>query len=118
MKVITPAHKGKGSYVGLTSLRKRQAIGDYSMKSGGPVFLTFIKSQMTFGIPTAVGVGGHGLLEIAKGDFSYVSQDEFLTIINSSAVTSLVVTKGAGAGTTVTDSIADREGLVSIERRE
>ncbi len=86
------------------------------MKSGGQVYLTKIRSQVALGVPTAVGVSGHGLLEMDEGAFTYASQDQFLTISNSAAVTSLVTTKGSGAGTTITESVAAMEGLVSIEK--
>jgi hypothetical protein len=63
----------------------------------------------------AVGVAGHGLLEMGAGDFVYNSQDKYLNLTNSAAVTALVVTKGAGAGTIVTESQAALVGLVSVE---
>lgn len=71
---------------------------------------------MVPGTISAVGVGGHGLLEIDAEEFVYVSQDGLLTMTNSAAVTGLVTTKGLGAGTTITESLSSMEGLVSVEK--
>lgn len=116
MKVLTP-HRGQ--FVRLPRLRKRTFVWpDNVQASACPVVLTNLQALIVPGAVTATGVGGHGLWEISTGEFLYTSQDGYLILTNSASITSLVTTKGAGAGTTVTESAVALQGLVSVEKLE
>ena len=65
---------------------------------------------------TAYVVRNKHLAEISAGDFSWSSQDGFLSMINVSGVTGIVTSKGGGAGTVVTQEENTDVGIIQVEK--
>lgn len=114
MKVITTSRNQ--TFIALTRLRKRIFLWPYSVQVGIPVTKGTLATLSVPAIIPAVGVDGHGLLEMDAGEFTYTSQDNYLTLTNTEAITALVTTKGTGAGTVVTEVPPVLKGLVSVEK--
>jgi hypothetical protein len=97
--------KRAGRLVFLSRIRKRKfawpgIVGLVTIKSA-------FKRFVVPGIITLDGVRLHGLYEIEANAFDYRSQDGLFSMSNPAAISTLVTTKGLGAGTTITEVLAD-----------